>query len=687
MTIARDIEIILAHGPELSGAGLDYYNLGLWAAGVPKSRVLALNPLLTLDELRDRLRAFLHHGEARPVVLAALAPYRQARQIRKLLLDHFRIHPELIEEVDLQEALDYPDPRAASIKAQHLILMAAARVSRARPIAVEEVPVSAQALIWGDSFAALKAARDLADLDYPVLLVSPNASLSPLIPGGPPEPAPEQLAALIREARAHPLIRPVLEAAILEVQGGPGDFRVRLQVPHGVLEERVGAVILAPELHSEALPAPAEVALHPGIIYLSRLEEILASPEAADACLDAAAPRLTVALLTGFTDEAHPLMLGRVLAAAARLLARDNLAAHLFVRDAKVAAPGLEAALETAMATGLVLYKLPQAPALTVEDDRACLRFFEPVMQREMALSCDLAVLEEAYRAAPGNAALAELLGLYPGPRGFLQVDNVRNLSVNTNRRGIYAAGPGRGVMDLDEAFAQADAAVAEVQRLLGRGAAFALPGRAVIDRGRCVLCLTCHRVCPHGAVTWDNRAIIRELACQGCGVCACECPNGAIQLCNFTDDQMIAAMRTVDPRLGPRIVAFMCRNSAWEAYHAALQMDDAALPLGFTPLKMPCAGKVDVGYLLQAFSQGAAGVLVLGCHPDNCKSHRGNEHARRRVEQAQAMLVEAGVDPRRVLYKSLAANSPRDFLDAVEQLRSQLEGEYPAMRLRREVI
>ena len=32
MTIARELDIILAHGPELSAGGLDYYKLGLWAA-------------------------------------------------------------------------------------------------------------------------------------------------------------------------------------------------------------------------------------------------------------------------------------------------------------------------------------------------------------------------------------------------------------------------------------------------------------------------------------------------------------------------------------------------------------------------------------------------------------------------------------------------------------------------------
>ncbi len=674
MTITREIEIILAHGPDLSAAGLDYYQLGLWAGGVPRSRVLALNPLLTLAELKARLQAFLHHGEERPVVLAAVGPARRGRAIKKFLLDDFRIKPELIVEVDLQEALDYPDPRFGLIKAQNLILMAAAQVSRAEPLTIREMPVSTQVLVWGDSFPALRAARSLADLDYPVILATPNPSLSPLIPGAPLSQVPgEELAALMNQVQGHPLIRLALQATMLSFQGSLGNFQVCLRSAQGVQEERVGAVILSPEIYLEVLSAPVETAPHRRIISLSNLEEILAAPEEVDTWLDPAAPRLNVALMAGLSSEAHPLMLRRVLTTAARLLGRDNCQVHLFVRDAKVAAPSLEAELEKAQDAGLILNKLSQAPALAVEDDQLYLRFFEPVLRRDLLLSCDLVVLEEAYRAAPDSAALAQLLGLYQGPQGFLQADNVRYLSVTTNRRGIYAAGPGRAVMDLDQAFAQIDAAVTEVQHLLGRGAASALPGRALIDRGRCVLCLTCYRLCPHGAVTWDNRAIIQELACQGCGVCASECPQDAIQMHNFTDDQVVAALKTVDHRLSPRIIAFMCQNSAWEAYHAALQMDDVSLPLGFIPLKMPCAGKIDSDYLLKAIVHGARGVMVLACHPDNCKSHHGNEHARWRVELAQSLLAEVGLNPHRLLFKTLAANAPQDFLAAVAEMQTRL--------------
>jgi len=667
MTIARELDIILAHGPELSAGGLDFYKLGLWAAGLPNSRILSLDPALPPEELERRLRAFLHRKGVHTVLLAALDPYRRAQGIYRLLTGTLQINPELLMVLDLQEALGSPDPAACSLKAHHLIRLAATMITRAEPVTTQELPVTSQILVWGDSYAALKASVDLADMGYPVLQAFSGPGLMPMVPGAPPTQAvAEDLHELITRAESHPGIRRLPQSAMVEFEGSAGNFRVRLQTLEGRQEIKVGALILAPEL----CLAPGEVAAqdlsHPRVITQTRLEEILAAPAEAGSLLKPEASRIQVALMGG---DSHPLALGRTLNAARELLSRANCQVFLFIRDAKVGAPALEAALEGAQGSGLIVIKLPELPALTFSDDQVRLTFFDPVMHGEESLTCDLVVADEVYRPAADNAALAEVLHLFPGPQGFLQGDNVRNLPVITNRRGVYVAGPGRGLMDLDQALADADAAVAEVQQLLGQGLSQAPKGRAVVDRGRCVLCLTCHRLCPHGAISWDNRAFINELACQGCGVCASQCPNDAIQIRNFTDDQVVAALEILDPRLTPRIIAFMCKNSAWEAYHAAMKLSQVNLPLGFTPLKMPCAGKIDIDYLLKAFASGADGVLIMACHQDNCKSQQGNLHAQWRVERAQALLAEVGVDPRRLVFTTMAANAPQDFLAAANRM------------------
>lgn len=676
MTIARPLDIILTHDRELRPAGLDPRDFSLLVAGFPNTRVLLLDPALPPDQQEERLRAFLHQKDRDPVVLAAMDPQSRARTTLNLLLEKFHLNPELLTVVDLQAALENPDPKTRTLKALDLVRLAAVRASLAVPITWQELPVSRQVLVWGDSYGALKAARDLAELGYPVILATPKATLSPLAPGAPrPQKTPEPLAPLRQEVQNHPRLRLVTEAIFLDFEGVTGNFAIRLNTGQGPVNERVGAVILAPEL--EMVPGPGRFGLpsHPRLLSQTRMEELLASPQEAGAILDPQAGPAQVVFMVGLAGESYPPALRRALAAASQLLWRPHGQVYLLVGDAKVADPGLEQLLRTTQDAGLIVCKLSQVPEVYLEGDRPRLTFFDPVMHETMEIAADLVVYEEAYRAASGNAHLAHLLRLNLGPLGFLQVDNVHNLPVATGRRGIYVVGPGRAVLDLEPALAEAEAAVLEVQSLLAQGTAVAPLGRAVVDRGRCVLCLTCYRLCPHGAILYDNRAAIQELACQGCGVCASECPNDAIEIRNCTDDQIRAHLRTMNPQLAPRLVAFMCQNSAWEAYQAALKLKHASLPLGFTAIKVPCAGKIDIDYLLRAFTHyGIAGVLVLACHPENCKSHKGNEYAGWRVAEAQARLAEVGLDPGRLLYKSLAANTPQELLEAVDQLRPYLK-------------
>ena len=262
--------------------------------------------------------------------------------------------------VDLQEALGSPDPQACSLKAHHLIGLNASMITRAEPITTQELPVTSRVLVWGDSFAALKAAVDLADLGYPVIQAYPGATLSPLLPGAPPaQPPGAELQDLISRAQSHPGIQLLPQTHLVEVQGSAGNFRVRLQTSQEVREEIVGAMILAPELRLEPGEAAAG-ARHP-----------TPGSSPCPGWRTCWPPRRRPPSLTrrppasgwpSWEATATPWPWRRTLSAARRLLSRDNCQVFLFIRDAKVGAPDMEAALEEAQASGLIVFKLPQLP-------------------------------------------------------------------------------------------------------------------------------------------------------------------------------------------------------------------------------------------------------------------------------------------------------------------------------------
>ncbi len=670
MTLAdslRPLNILLMSGPELAGAGLDAQDFFQAVASLPNCRVLSMDTGRPAAEQEEEVRAFLgREQELNPVLLVAQDPERRGAGVTRLLRRELGLNPEYLLQVDLTAALEHPEKSGRRAKGLEMIRQAASQAGLASPITPQAIAVNRQVLIWGDSGAALQTARELAELSYPVLLAGPHPQLAPL----PWEYAEEAAAGdataqLIRNVQEQPLIKVICDARLRDVSGVTGNFTVRLDTPQECLTEQVGAIVLAPELHLQDDPRCFGIADHPGVISLTRLEAQLAGESATDK------PE-TVTVLLGLAGESHPLALERVLKASARLLDAGSKV-YLLVGSTKVAGPDLQRALQAAQDAGLVVIKLNDCPTISAADEGLLVEFLEPSIRERLGLKANLVVYDEHCRGAQENAGLAARLRLPQGAGGFLQSGNVHHTPVATPRRGVYVLGPGRGIMDREETDTDISAAINDIQVLLGQGQAVALQGRAVVDRGKCVFCLTCYRFCPHGAITWDNRAVINELACQGCGICASQCPNDAIQLRNFTDEQMAAQLTAFDPQLGPRIVAYMCRNSAWEAYQSAVKLHSASLPLGFTPVKVPCAGKVDPAYLLEAFTAGADGVLVLSCPEDNCKSTHGNLCAQWGVEQVQELLAEAGIAPSRLLFHSLAANAPGDLIDAVDELMINL--------------
>ncbi len=84
--------------------------------------------------------------------------------------------------------------------------------------------------------------------------------------------------------------------------------------------------------------------------------------------------------------------------------------------------------------------------------------------------------------------------------------------------------------------------------------------------------------------------------------------------------------------------------------------------------IRLPCTGKVDLIHLLRAFEKGADGAYVLGCLEGDCHFRSGNLRARKRVEQAKAILETIGIGGERVeMYNLSSSQAPRFTEIAVE--------------------
>lgn len=115
-------------------------------------------------------------------------------------------------------------------------------------------------------------------------------------------------------------------------------------------------------------------------------------------------------------------------------------------------------------------------------------------------------------------------------------------------------------------------------------------------------------------------------------------------------------------------IVAFCCHYCAYAAADLAgslrLQYPDSV-----KVVKLPCTGKLDVQYILDAFERGADGVMVAGCMEGDCHYQQGNFNARRRVTYTQTLLEEIGIEPERVKMFNMSSAMGRRWAEAVKEM------------------
>ena len=113
------------------------------------------------------------------------------------------------------------------------------------------------------------------------------------------------------------------------------------------------------------------------------------------------------------------------------------------------------------------------------------------------------------------------------------------------------------------------------------------------------------------------------------------------------TETKLIKESMTAKKADKIKIVAFLCE---WCSYAGADAAGTARLrqPEDIRIIRVPCSGRINPLFVLKAFNLGADGVLVSGCHPNDCHFSEGNFYARRRLEVLREFLPVIGIDKRR---------------------------------------
>jgi F420-non-reducing hydrogenase iron-sulfur subunit len=121
-----------------------------------------------------------------------------------------------------------------------------------------------------------------------------------------------------------------------------------------------------------------------------------------------------------------------------------------------------------------------------------------------------------------------------------------------------------------------------------------------------------------------------------------------------------------------PEITAFYCIYCGYMAADTAGALE-IQYPANVKFVRMPCTGKTDVRYLLEAFEQGADGVNIVACPIGNCHHVRGNERGWERLKRAKKILDEIGVGGERLDIFFMSGSQALAFANAAKTMTERI--------------
>lgn len=122
-----------------------------------------------------------------------------------------------------------------------------------------------------------------------------------------------------------------------------------------------------------------------------------------------------------------------------------------------------------------------------------------------------------------------------------------------------------------------------------------------------------------------------------------------------------------------PRLVAFFCN---WCTYTAADLAGVSRMKYAHNVriIRLMCSGRVDPQFILSAFSKGADGVLIGGCHPGDCHYIEGNYKALRRFRMMKRLLTDMGIEDKRVRLEWISAAEGEKVKTVINEMVEQIQ-------------
>ncbi len=270
---------------------------------------------------------------------------------------------------------------------------------------------------------------------------------------------------------------------------------------------------------------------------------------------------------------------------------------------------------------------------------------------------------------------------------GFTDL-NCAGLPYETQRTGIYTAGPVRRPMDAKQAIEDGTAAAmkaihaledaAESRAAAPRSGDLSYPK---FEQQGCTQCKRCIVECPYSAIDEDAQGwpSFNESRCRRCGICLGACPVQVISFDDTSIDSVGQQIQNLDrpgkPQEKPRILVLACENAAYPALDmAAAEGNVWSEWARVIPIR--CLGAVNNLWITDALrnvndgvndgvndegaDRGYDGVVLMGCRKDDgldCHFVKGGEIVNSRMNALSNTLQQLDIDQHRVTRHEVSIN------------------------------
>ncbi len=194
------------------------------------------------------------------------------------------------------------------------------------------------------------------------------------------------------------------------------------------------------------------------------------------------------------------------------------------------------------------------------ENGKLMVRASDLIEGKQLTIDADLVVLAAAIEPDKSARPLATMLTASMDTNDFFTEAHPKLRPVESPTAGIFLSGCCQGPKDIPETVAQASACAAKVIGLLAKDSLTCNACVAHSEEMLCNGCSTCEKVCPYGAITYEEKefrmpdrttkvrrvASVNPAVCQGCGACTVACPSGAMDLHGFSNRQIMAEVDAI---------------------------------------------------------------------------------------------------------------------------------------------